>query len=180
MSTQVPWHLARASGIVAWMTASLSVFWGMALSTRLVRRRGAPAWLLETHRSLAALTVLLTVIHIGALLVDSYVEFSFADVLLPFTSAWRPGAVAWGIVGMYLLVAIEVTSLLKRHIRHRLWRSVHALSFGLFAATTAHAITAGTDASNTAMQWTGLVVGGGFCFLVVYRGVVERVRPSAA
>jgi predicted ferric reductase len=180
VSTPLWWHLARASGLVAWVLASLSVFWGLALSTRLIQRRGAPAWLLETHRSLGALTVVFTATHVVALIADRYVEFGIDDVLLPFASEWRPGAVAWGVVGLHLLVAIEVTSLLKRHIRQRLWRSVHALSFGLFVVSTAHAISAGTDASNTAMQWTALAVGAGFCFLVLYRRVATRVRPSAA
>jgi len=34
------------------------------------------------------------------------VHFGPAQLLIPLASAWRPGAVAWGIVAFYLLVAV--------------------------------------------------------------------------
>jgi len=67
---------------------------------------------------------------------------------VPFTSSWHPGAVAWGIVGMYLLAAVEITSLLKKRLAHRIWKRVHALSLPLFVTATVHLLTAGTDAVN--------------------------------
>ena len=57
-------------------------------------------------------------------------------MLVPFTGSWHPLAVAWGIVGMYLLVAIEITSLLRHRMSKRAWHAVHLLSYFLFATTT--------------------------------------------
>jgi hypothetical protein len=177
------WYVARAGGLVAWALGCLAVFWGLALSTRLIRKKGVPAWLLATHRHLGALTLVFTGVHVGGLVADDYVHFGAADVLLPFASSWRPGAVAWGIVSMQLLVAIEVTSLLMRHLRRRLWRAVHVTSFGVFAMGTVHAFTAGTDGGNAIMQWTALAASTVFVFLVAFRQLsagAARARPAPA
>ena len=42
-----------------------------------------------------------------------------AELFVPLASAWKPGAVAWGVVALYLLLAIEITSLLQRRIPRR-------------------------------------------------------------
>jgi hypothetical protein len=47
---------------------------------------------------------------------------------------------------MWILGAIEATSLLMRYLPRRLWRAVHMSSFVLFFTATLHALTSGTDA----------------------------------
>lgn len=49
---------------------------------------------------------------------------------------------------MYLLVAVEVTSLLMKRISRSIWRQVHRASFGLYIFATVHGIQAGTDTSS--------------------------------
>jgi DMSO/TMAO reductase YedYZ heme-binding membrane subunit len=139
------WDVARAGGLVAWGLATASVVWGLALSTRLARRRPWPAWLLDMHRFLGGLAVIFAVVHVGAILADSYTHFGIADVLVPFAASWHPTAVAWGIVAFYLLLAVEVTSLARRRIGKRWWRRIHFGAFALFAFATIHAVMAGTD-----------------------------------
>ena len=82
-------------------------------------RTPGPAWLLSLHRYLGALALVFVGVHVAAILLDSYTDFGITDVLVPFTGSWHPLAVAWGIVGMYLLVAIEITSLLRHRMSKR-------------------------------------------------------------
>jgi predicted ferric reductase len=152
MSAQIVWYAARAAGIVAWALAASSVIWGLALSTRALGRRPRPAWLFDLHRFLGGAAVIFTGIHVGAILLDTYVHFSMINVLVPFTSSWRPTAVAWGIASFYLILAVELTSLARRHISKKVWRQVHFASFVLFISSSVHALTAGTDASLTAFR----------------------------
>jgi len=140
------WIVARTGGLVAWALATASVVWGLALSTRMARRRPWPAWVLDMHRFLGALAVIFTFVHVGAILMDSYTNFGLTDVLVPFAASWHPAAVAWGIVAFYLLLAVELTSLAKGRIGKRWWRRVHFGSFALFVFATIHAVMAGTDA----------------------------------
>ncbi len=184
MNSQVWWYVARSSGIVAWALLSASVVWGLLLSTkisttRLAAGRLRPAWLLDLHRHLGGLAVIFTAIHIAGIVADSYVTFSWADVLVPMASQWRPGAVAFGVVAMYLLVAVEATSLAIRHLPRPLWRWIHRSSFVLYGTATWHGIAAGTDADNQwfrAAAWVSVVLVVGLTIRLV---LVLRSRSSA-
>jgi hypothetical protein len=147
---RVWWYLARSSGLMAWAILSASVCWGLVVAGRLTRRIPPPAWNLDVHRFLGGLGLVFTVLHVLTLVADSYVHIGWASVLVPMASTWRPGAVAWGVVALYLLIAVEGTSLLRRWLPRRLWRAVHMASFALFATATVHGLTAGTDATNKA------------------------------
>jgi predicted ferric reductase len=148
MTTQVWWHAARATGIIGWALLTAAVIWGLLLSTRLARGRPTPAWLLDMHRFLGGAAVIFTLLHLAGLVADTYVHFGLADLLVPYASSWRPGAVALGVVSLYLVVAVELTSLLMRRIPRRAWRGVHLTSFVLFWSATFHFILAGTDAGH--------------------------------
>jgi DMSO/TMAO reductase YedYZ heme-binding membrane subunit len=148
MSGQFPWFVARAAGLVAWGLLTLATLWGLALSTKLFGKRPRPNWLLDLHRMLGALALVFTGVHVAAILADQYVHFSLVDVLVPFASSWHPLAVAWGVVGFYLLAAVELTSLARAKLSKRIWRRVHYLSFPLFVSATVHGLAAGTDATR--------------------------------
>ena len=186
MSGELPWYVARASGLVGWGLLAAATLWGLALSTKVLGKRPRPSWILDLHRMLGALALVFTGVHVGAILADQYVHFGLVDVLVPFASKWRPGAVAWGVVGLYLLVAIEVTSLLRAHISKTLWRRVHFASFPLFVAATVHGLTAGTDTTRRVAVLVALVVGVAFCAFVAARAassvtpVTSVARPIAA
>ncbi|MCJ7438156.1 MAG: ferric reductase-like transmembrane domain-containing protein [Acidimicrobiia bacterium] len=152
----VSWLVARSSGVVAWALIVASAAWGLLLATRVLGRKASPAWLLSLHRFLGALAVVFTVVHVVAIVADEYLDFGLTDVLVPFASSWEPFAVALGIVGMYLLAAVQITSLLRTHMSQTAWRRVHLLSYALFATTTVHALMAGTDAN--ALLPTGVAV----------------------
>jgi len=143
------WYVARASGLVAWALLTFTVVWGILLSTKVLGRRPTPAWLLDLHRFVGGATVVFTGLHLGAIFLDSYVHFDLAALFVPFASAWNPVAVAWGIAALYLLAAVEITSLLRRSLPNRLWRRVHFASFPLFGVATIHGLTAGTDWRTT-------------------------------
>ena len=105
MNPQIWWFVSRSSGIIAWALVSLSVCWGLFISTKAVAKASSPAWLLDFHRYLGGLSVVFTAIHLIGLAADNYVDFGWAEMFVPMSSDWKPGAVAFGIVGLYLLVA---------------------------------------------------------------------------
>lgn len=152
MDSTILWYVARAGGLIAWALLALSVLWGLALSTKVMRGRPRPAWLLDLHRFLGALALVFTVVHVTTISLDTYVHFGPIEVLVPFTGTWHPVAVAWGILGFYALLAVEATSLLRRRLSRRAWRSTHYLAFPLFALTTIHALSAGTDRHTLAVR----------------------------
>ena len=183
MSSQVLWYSARAAGIVAWALAAAAVIWGLVVSTRAVAPRPRPAWWFDLHRFLGGAAVAFTALHVGSILLDTYVHFGPVNVLVPLTGSWHPVAVAWGIVAMYLLVAVEVTSLLRARISRRLWRGVHFATFALYLVSTVHAFSAGTDAWSLAFTGAAvlsLLAVGGLTLLRVWQSTQRRERPASA
>lgn len=108
---------------------------------------------MDLHRFLGGLAVVFTGVHLAGLFFDSYVHFGFRELFIPFASEWQPNAVAWGVVALYLLLAVEVTSLLRRRVGERVWRATHYLGFAVFVLGTIHGLKAGTDVSNPLLWW---------------------------
>jgi predicted ferric reductase len=151
MSQELWWYTVRATGLVAWVLVTAAVVWGLLLSLRQMPRP-RPAWMLDLHRYLGGLAMLFVIAHVGSIAFDSYVGFDWDDLLVPYASAWRPGALAWGIAAAYLLVAVEITSLLMCHVRRGLWHAVHLASYAVFVSVTVHALLAGADAEEPIMR----------------------------
>lgn len=142
------WYTARAGGIVAWALLAASVVWGLWLSGR-VRPFGArPAWILDLHRFLGGLATIFVGIHVCAILADSYTNFGLSDVLVPFAAKWHPLAVAWGVVGFYVMLAVELTSLARKHLPNKIWRRIHVMALPLYVVASIHYLAAGTDATS--------------------------------
>ena len=109
-----------------------------------------PNWQLDLHRYQGALSLSMLVLHLASLVADSYARFGIREILLPSASAWKPRAVAWGVIAMYLLAAVEITSLLRKRIPQRVWRAVHLSSLLAYLLSTAHFWQAGTDHKRAA------------------------------
>jgi predicted ferric reductase len=179
MSNQLWWYTARAGGLVAWALLAASVLWGLALSTKVTGKRPRPNWMLDLHRFLGGLALVFTAVHVLAIIADSYVSFGLTQVLVPLASTWHPVAVAWGIVGLYLLAAVEVTSLLRKHLSKRVWRATHMLSFPLFLLTTIHVLSAGTDRHNVALRGAMIAASAAVTGLTFIRVRQANKRRSA-
>ena len=175
MNSQLAWYVARSTGLVGWALLTASVLWGLAISTKttIAGRRPRPSWMLDMHRYLGALATIFVGVHVLALIADSYVQFDLVSVLVPFASTWKPTAVAWGVVGMYLLLAVELTSLARVHLPRKVWRMVHFASLPLFVVATLHGLTAGTDGGSTAFVLAAMVA-----VLAVGALTFRRVRDA--
>ena len=180
MSEQIWWYVARSSGMVAWALLTLSVCWGLFVSTKAVAKASTPAWLLDFHRFVGGMAVTFTAVHLVGLWADSYVTFGWRELFVPMATSWHPGPVAWGIVALYLLVAVEVTSLAMRHLPRRAWRWVHRVSLPLYAMATYHAIAAGTDRGNAAFRLAALAAVDLVAFLTVVLVLSTRRRDTAS
>ncbi len=176
MNEHLAWYVSRGTGIVAWGLIVASMVWGFLYATRVLGRRARPWWMLGVHRFLGALAVVFVIVHVLAIVADNYTSFGVVDVLVPFASAWKPIPVALGIVAMYVLVTVEITSLLQRHLPRTAWRQIHLASYGLFGFATLHALTAGTDVRAVVIG--GLAIGiGAAVALFALLSWVWRAEP---
>lgn len=181
LNEHVWWYLSRSTGVVAWGLALASVIWGLLLSTRALGSRPTGPWLLDLHRHLSSLTLAFLAVHVVALRFDSYAPFAVDEMLVPTASDWKPGAVTIGIVAMYLMIVVQLSSLAKHRLPQRLWHGVHLLSFAVYALATIHMFQAGTDMTNPWLYWTALTSVPVVFALTGWRvGVVRRLRADAA
>jgi DMSO/TMAO reductase YedYZ heme-binding membrane subunit len=174
IAPEIWWYLARATGLVAWGLAVASLLAGLALATRAMGPNPKGPWLLDLHRWLGGLSVVFLGLHLATIVADSYEHFGLADLFVPMASRWHPGDVAWGVVAVYLLVAVELTSLLRRRLPRKAWRAAHSLSFPLFVVATVHALLAGTDTARAWAQWSVIGASMAVAFLAVARSVAPN------
>jgi predicted ferric reductase len=144
----ITWFIIRGSGIVAFALLSASLLWGLMVSTKVFGRAIKAKGLQWLHESLGLAAVLATVIHLVSLSMDEFIDFSWADILIPGFTEWRPLAAALGGVAFWSLLVVALSFYVKKWIGQNVWRSIHYLSFGTFVAALLHGVFSGTDTSN--------------------------------
>lgn len=142
---QIWWFLTRASAMVGWVLLTLTAVWGILLKTRILRGADNPEWLKITHRYISGLAMAMVALHIVTLVLDDYIDFGWADVLIPFSTSFEPLAVALGVVAFWLLVSIQLTAVLAKWLPEVLWKVVHLSSYGVLVLVALHSALVGTD-----------------------------------
>ena len=181
MSSQVWWIASRSAGLIAWAMLSLSIIWGLQLSTKTMKKAIKRPWLLGTHQTLGGLATVFVLVHTVTLLFDKFTNFNLIDLFVPFSSSWHPVWVAWGVVGAWMLLAVEVTSLIKKHLSKKVWHSIHMLSFLLWIVGTIHGFLSGPDSQTMIAIATATFVAVPIFILTIlrlYLWVNEPIKPS--
>ncbi len=171
------WLIARSAGLTAYVVLTLSVLAGLVLKSRPFARLKA-AHVTEIHRTLALTGLGALALHAAALVLDTTVKVSPAALVLPGLVAYRPAAVAAGVVGGWLFVLITSSFWLRQRIGARVWRRLHWFTYALFGLATIHGINAGTD---TAQPWArNLYLGavGSVVAATAWRALVPPARRA--
>jgi sulfoxide reductase heme-binding subunit YedZ len=140
------WITSRAAGFAALILASVAVSFGLLMSTKLLRGRGAG--LKIVHEALALSTIVAIVVHGVALLGDSYLHPSIADISVPFASSYKTVWTSLGIVAGWGLIALGLSYYARRRIGAKRWRSLHRFTALAWLAGLVHALGEGTDAGQ--------------------------------
>lgn len=182
-SLPIAWMVARAAGLVAFGLLTLSVWLGLAMSTRLLGPKRQKS-LLGLHRTLVWTGLTMIVFHVGALVLDPVMHFSAAGVLVPFASAYKPVAVAAGVVAGWLSLMLATSFRMRKWIGQKGWRRLHYASFGAFALSLGHALYTGTDLKGLGGPVLALLAAGPVLWLTFYRLLdpqnALRRAPAAA
>jgi methionine sulfoxide reductase heme-binding subunit len=179
MNEQFWWFVARSSGMVAWALITLALVWGVLLATRVLKPYDKPGWLLDLHRWLGALTVGFIAVHLVALVADNYVTFTLLDLAVPFGSDYQRFAVGLGVLAMYLLIVVQVSSIYMRKIPKRWWRAIHVWSYVAVLLTSWHAVLAGTDISRGFYAVAAVILSITPAIALTIRIVKRPVRATA-
>jgi methionine sulfoxide reductase heme-binding subunit len=148
-SNPVDWYAARAAGIVAYVLLSTIVVLGVTMAGKKKLHRWPRFAVEDVHRFGGLFVGTFVAIHVVTIAIDSWLPFSVASIVVPFTSRYKPIWVGLGIVAAELLLALAVTNRLRnRRISYRFWRRAHYLNFAVWGAATVHSLGSGTDRST--------------------------------
>jgi len=168
------WLLARASGLVAFGFLTVSVWLGLAMSTRLLGPRRQKT-LFRWHRTLVWTALWMVGLHALTVLLDPVLHFGLPAGLVPFAAPWKPVGVAAGVIAGWLTLVLALSFRAKRWLGHRSWRALHYASFAAFVLFLGHALAVGTDLKGV----RGLVVVAVAAAPVIWLGLARILMPRA-
>jgi methionine sulfoxide reductase heme-binding subunit len=168
------WYLTRSTGAVALLLLTLTVALGV-IDVKRISTPAWPRWVVDAlHRNLALLSVVFLLLHILTSVLDSFAPISLTASVIPFISSYRPFWLGLGAVSFDLILAVTITSLLRRRAGHLLWRRVHWLSYGAWPIALLHGLGTGSDIKSGG--W--LLLLSLACMALVLVSVVVRVASG--
>jgi DMSO/TMAO reductase YedYZ heme-binding membrane subunit len=168
------WYASRASGVVALLLLTGVMVLGM-LVNRQGRLPGLPRFAVTgLHRNLSLLAVIFVAIHVLTAIADGYVNIPLTSAIVPFTSPYERFWLGLGAVSLDLMVAVILTSLLRRHLSRRAWRVVHLLSYLSWPVAWVHSFFAGDDLQHGALFVLALL-----CAIAIGLALIWRLASAA-
>lgn len=173
------WLASRASGLVALVLVTVSVFLGLSMAGKVMRRPGLSKKLMALHEQTALAGLIAIAVHGIALLGDPWLNPGVSGIAVPFTMGFKPLFTGLGIVGGYLAALLGLSYYFRRRVGAKLWRKAHRATVVVWLLGLVHALGAGSDASAVWFRWwvvlTTPVIGG----LFVYRVLSARAKKQA-
>jgi predicted ferric reductase len=170
------WYATRATGLVTLLMLTLSVLLGLLTSGRFASARW-PRFLTQgLHRNVSLLVLVFLALHVGTTVIDTYTNISLTAAFVPFASHYKAGWLSLGAVGLDLLLALVVTSLVRDRLGYRAWRRVHWLAYVCWPVAVAHGLGIGTDRSVTWVMVMTLACVGCVLAVLAWRVVTVVAR----
>jgi predicted ferric reductase len=164
------WYLTRSTGVVGLLLLTLAVGLGVIDVRRLSSSRW-PRFVLDSlHRNVALLAMAFLLVHVLTSVIDSFTPISLLDAVVPFAGSYRPFWLGLGALSLDMLLAVTISSLLRRRLGYASWRAIHWLTYASWPIALLHSFGTGSDVRS---GWLlALSVG---CLLVVLIAVLARV-----
>jgi sulfoxide reductase heme-binding subunit YedZ len=167
------WYLTRSTGAVALILLTLS----LALGVVDFRRWSSETWprfvVDSLHRNVSLLALTFLCLHILTAVLDSFAPISLVNAVIPFIGTYRPFWLGLGALSFDLILAVILTSLLRRRMGHSTWRAVHWLTYASWPIALLHGLGTGSDVKSTWML--AISIG---CLIVVIGAVLVRVAAG--
>lgn len=168
------WYATRAAGLITLPLLSAGMILGILNAGRFASRRW-PRFLVQgLHRNLSLLALAFLALHVGTTVIDTYTSIGLQAAFIPFVSSYKRFWLGLGAMACDLMLILLITSLIRQHIGHRLWRAVHWAGYLCWPVAVAHGLGAGTDhGTGWVLALTAACIGG-VVATAIYR-VVQAV-----
>lgn len=167
------WYLTRSTGAVALVLLTLALVLGVVD----VRRWSTETWprfvVDSLHRNVSLLALAFLGLHILTAVLDSFAPISLVNAVIPFTGSYRPFWLGLGALSFDLILAVIITSLLRRRMGHATWRATHWLTYASWPIALLHGFGTGSDVKSTWML--AISVG---CLVAAMAAVLVRIAAG--
>jgi methionine sulfoxide reductase heme-binding subunit len=167
------WYLTRSTGATALVLFTASVVLGVLD----VGRFGSVRWprfvIDSLHRNVSLLALAFLAVHILTSVLDSFTSISPIDAVIPFAGSYRPFWLGLGALSFDLLLAVIVTSLMRRRLGFESWRAVHWLSYAAWPIALLHSFGTGSDGKATWLLFLSVL-----CLVATIGAVLVRVAAG--
>lgn len=167
------WYMTRSTGAVALVLLTLAIVLGVID----VRRFASPSWprfvIDSLHRNASLLALAFLTLHILTSVLDSFAPISLIDAFIPFAGSYRPFWLGLGAISFDLMLAVILTSLMRRRLGFASWRAVHWLSYASWPIALLHGLGTGSDVRST---WLLILSIG--CLMAVIVAVLVRIAAG--
>jgi sulfoxide reductase heme-binding subunit YedZ len=167
------WYLTRSSGAVALVLLSFALVLGVVD----MRRWSTDTWprfvVDSLHRSVSLLALVFLLLHILTAVLDSFAPISLLNAVIPFTGSYRPFWLGLGALSFDLVVAVILTSLLRRQMGYGAWRAVHWLAYASWPIALLHGLGTGSDVKSAWMLAISIA-----CLTATVMAVLVRVAAG--
>jgi ferric reductase like protein len=174
LSPSAYWYLARGTGAVALVLLTASVVLGIVGSVRFTAPRWPRFAIDAVHRDVSLLVLVVLAIHIVTSVLDGFAPITLLDGVIPFVTPYRPLWMGLGTLAFDLLLAIAITSVIRRRLGYRAWRAVHWLAYASWPVAVLHGLGTGTDVK----QWWMLALTAA-CIVAVLVAVWTRIAHAS-
>ena len=167
------WYLTRSTGAVTLVLLTLALVLGVVD----VRRWSTAKWprfvVDSLHRNVSLLALAFLVLHILTATLDSFAPISLVNAVVPFTGSYRPFWLGLGAVSFDLILAVILTSVLRRHVGHPAWRAIHWLTYASWPIALLHGLGTGSDVKSTWLLALSIA-----CLVAVIAALLVRVAAG--
>lgn len=164
------WYLDRASGFVLLALFTFSLVLGILATRRRVPTTWSRLFTQELHVRVTSAALALLVVHVVTAVLDSYVDITPLDVVVPFLGGYRPLWLGLGTIALDLVLIVLLTTFIRGRLGEGTWRAFHVLAYAGWVMCLLHAWGTGTDARTS---WgLGIILG---CTLVGLLATAARI-----
>lgn len=177
--TSWPWYVTRASGLVAAGSLVILMLSGIGLVGGYTFKFLEPITAWASHRALGITFGISVLAHVFVLLFDHFAPFNIWHLLIPWLSDFKPVTLfgihfgslylALGILSLYGVVAIVLTSLVWIEKKPYVWKLTHLISYLVMFFVYIHALYLGTDLASGILRWIWIILGIFVGLMVLHR-----------
>jgi ferredoxin/DMSO/TMAO reductase YedYZ heme-binding membrane subunit len=145
-------EVAALSARASYVFMCLTLCWGVLTATGWIKRLTGHQAIRSAHMILATFTLATGLTHAIVFLLLREQGLDVFGIVVPFSGLARH---ALGILGLEIMVAITITTGMRRFIRYRNWLRFHQLAYVAFGLVVLHSWFGAIHNGHLALLWLG-------------------------